>query len=49
MKVAEFLPQHAVLAEGLHSGRGLSQVYNVAGVRQPKDDGALGVKRQVIK
>lgn len=49
MKVAEFLPQRPVLAEGLHSGRGLPQIYDVAGVRQLGDDGALGVERQVVE
>lgn len=49
MKVAEFLPQRPVLAEGLHGGRGLPQVYDVVGVRQLVDDGALGVERQVVE
>lgn len=47
--MAEFLPHHPVLREGLQVGRGLSQVNNVTGVRQVEEDLDLHVQRQVIE
>lgn len=49
MKVAELLPQCPVFAERQQSGRGLPQVYDVAGIRKLGDDGALCVQRQVVE
>lgn len=47
--MAELFPQYLVLTKALQSRRGLSQVYDVTGVRQLVEDLVLRVKWQVAE